>query len=72
MKCPRHRHFSERGSQKPPLKHKLSSQASAALIGMKLTGAEGPEASESDLVRFPFPVAEVKFRSMGRLACFVN
>ena len=79
MKCPRHRHFSERGSQKPPLKHKLSSQASAALMGMKLTGAEGLEAAESDLVRLPAilvpplpPAAELKFRSMGRLASFVN
>ena len=79
MKCPRHRHFSERGSQKPPLKHKLSSQASAALMGMKLTAAEGLEAAESDLVRLPAilvppspPAAELKFRSMGRLASFVN
>ena len=80
IKCPRHRHFSERGSQKPPLKHKLSSQASAALMGMKLTGADGLEAVKADLVRlptilpfpFPFPAVELKFRSMGRLASLVN
>ena len=48
-------------------------------MGMKLTAAEGPEAAESDLVRLPAilvppspPVAELKFRSMGRLASFVN
>ena len=28
MKCPRHRHLSDKGSQNPPLKHKLSSQVS--------------------------------------------
>ena len=57
----------------------MSSQASAALMGMKLTAAEGLEAAESDLVRLPailvppsLPAAELKFRSMGRLAALVN
>ena len=75
IKWPRHRHFCERGSQKPPLKHKLSSQASNALIGMKLTAAEDElEAAEADLEPLAMPpsLEELIFRSMGRLASLVN